>query len=165
MSESAAIRPVTRDEAADEVFALCRELLGDGTTYVFRPDTSRDELLDYWFPDPGATYAAEIDGEIKGCYLLRPNHPDRGSHVANASYFVSTKARGAGLGRKMAEHSIEAARAAGYRAMQFNLVVVTNENAIKLWESLGFDTIGVVPQAFDHAELGLVDALIMHRLL
>jgi ribosomal protein S18 acetylase RimI-like enzyme len=157
------VNEVTREASGEGLWQLCQELIADGTTYVFLPDATREEVIDYWFPDPGSTFLATLDGEPVGCYLLRPNQPGRGSHVANASYFVSSKARGQGLGRKLAEHSMEQAELIGFKAMQFNLVIETNSGAIRLWESLGFQTIGVIPKAFDHAELGLVDARIMHR--
>ena len=155
----------TQEESAETIWELCRELLDDGTTYIFLPDTPRAELIDYWFPNPGETYLAKIDGEAVGCYLLKPVHGGRGSHVANASYFVGGAARRLGVGRALAEHSIETARRAGFEAMQFNLVVATNRGAIALWEDLGFRTIGTIPRAFDHSEMGLTDALIMHRFL
>ena len=154
-----------RTTAAESVWRLSLELLDDGTTYVFRADASRDEVLDYWFPDPGETYVASVAATVMGCYLLRPNQPGRGAHVANASYFISSAWRGRGFGRAMCEHSMDAARKAGYRAMIFNLVVSTNGAAISLWESLGFETVGTIPLAFDHSGLGLTDALVMHRSL
>ena len=157
------IRRVSREDSAELIGDLSQELVPDGTTYVFLPDATRQEVIGYWFPEPGCTFIATLDGEPVGCYLLRPNQPGRGSHVANASYFVSSKARGQGLGRKMAEHSLDQSREQGFKAMQFNLVVETNSSAIRLWESLGFKTIGTIPKAFDHGDLGLVDALIMHR--
>lgn len=33
---------------------------------------------------------------------------------------------------------MEYARSKGYRAVQINFVVSTNERAVKLWQSLGF---------------------------
>ena len=154
-----------REDAGDAVWELNQELLADGTTYVFWPDATRDDVLDYWFPEPGETYIAIVDQEPVGCYLVRPNQPGRGSHVANASYFVSGRWRGRGFGRVLCEHSMDVARAAGYRAMIFNLVVATNSPAIELWTAFGFRRIGTIPQAFDHAGLGPSDALIMHRFL
>jgi ribosomal protein S18 acetylase RimI-like enzyme len=65
----------------------------------------------------------------------------------------------------MGLHSLEEARAAGYQAMQVNFVVSTNERAVALWKSLGFSIVGVVPKAFDHGQLGLVDVYVMHRFL
>ncbi len=150
-------------EHADDVWQLCQELVADGTTYVFRPDAAKEEVVDYWFPQPGKTFVARLDGELVGIYLLRPVQPGRGGHIANASYFVSSRVRGQGLGKRLAEHSFDQARSMGFQAMQFNLVVETNTGAIQLWEKLGFSTIGIIPKAFDHDELGLVDARIMHR--
>jgi ribosomal protein S18 acetylase RimI-like enzyme len=159
------IRRTTQEAAAEAVWSLSRELIEDGTTYIFRPDASREEVVRYWFPDPGVTYLATVDDEPVGCYLVRPNQPGRGSHVANASYFVSTRRRGRGFGRALCEHSMDVAREEGYRALIFNLVVSTNTGAIELWKTLGFETLGTIPLAFDHAEQGLVDALVMHRRL
>ncbi len=65
----------------------------------------------------------------------------------------------------MCAHSLEIARARGFRAMQFNLVVSTNERAIRLWERCGFAVVGRLPGAFAHPRLGFVDALVMYRTL
>jgi ribosomal protein S18 acetylase RimI-like enzyme len=165
MTPDLEIERTTIEAAGEILWKLTRELLEDGATYIFRPDTSRQEVLRYWFPGSGATYLAAVQGEPVGCYLLQPTHPGRGSHVANASYYVASPWRGRGFGRTLCEHSIEMARKAGYRAMLFNLVVATNSGAIALWKSLGFEVLGTIPQAFDHSELGLTNALIMHRML
>ena len=53
----------------------------------------------------------------------------------------------------------------GYKAMQFNLVLVSNKQAVSLWTKLGFDTGGKIPNAFDHPKIGYVDALVMHKWL
>ena len=84
---------------------------------------------------------------------------------AQLGYMTAADARGRGVARKMCVHSLEHARAKGFTAMQFNLVVTTNKGAIHLWQSLGFQIIGVLPQAFDHPAAGKVDALVMYRLL
>jgi hypothetical protein len=47
--------------------------------------------------------------------------------------------------------------------MQFNAVVETNTAAVRLWLALGFEIIGTVPEAFDHARLGLVGLHVMYR--
>jgi ribosomal protein S18 acetylase RimI-like enzyme len=78
---------------------------------------------------------------------------------------VAPEAKGKGIGRKMAEFSLEEARRLGYRAMQFNFVVKSNEIAVKLWLALGFEIIGEIPEAFRHKEKGLTNALIMYRKL
>ena len=74
-------------------------------------------------------------------------------------------AAGRGVARGMCEHSLEHARARGYRAMQFNFVVSTNERAVRLWQSLGFEIVGRLPLAFRHPTRGYVDAFVMYKLL
>jgi ribosomal protein S18 acetylase RimI-like enzyme len=178
------VRPAAAGDEAG-VLRIARELVDDGTTYTFAPDTTDEELRAYWLPPAaaakapravktagrtlvgraGGAFVAVLEGEVAGCYVLRPNHAGRGAHVANASYAVSARHWGRGLGRALAEHSIVTAREAGFRAMQFNLVVSTNRRAVALWQSLGFEIVGTLPQVFDHPERGLVDAYVMHRFL
>lgn len=147
------------------VVAIAREVASDGTTYVFEDGVSDDELERYWLDPNAQTYVAVRGGEVLGMYVLRPNHPGRGAHVANASYAVATRGQGHGVGRRLAEHSLQAARDAGYRSMQFNLVVATNTRAIALWEALGFERVGTLPSAFRHPQRGYVDAYVMVRSL
>ena len=94
---------------------------------------------------------------------VRPNKVGRGCNVASASYIVDTRARGQEVGRALGTHSLERARALGFRAMQFNFVVSTNDSAVKLWRSLGFEVVGTLPGAFLHRQRGYVDALVMFR--
>jgi len=65
----------------------------------------------------------------------------------------------------MCEYSLAAAKRLGYRAMQFNIVVKSNEGAVRLWQKLGFDIIGEIPEAFNHRQHGLTNAYIMYRKL
>jgi len=158
------VRPAGTGDAA-AVLAIARELVEDGTTYVFAPDTTDDALKAYWLGSAASNFVAEIGGEVAGCYVLRANHSGRGAHVANASYAVASRHWGGGVGRAMAEHSLEQARSAGFAAMQFNLVVSTNERAVALWKALGFSIVGTLPKVFQHKLLGPVDAYVMHRFL
>jgi GNAT superfamily N-acetyltransferase len=126
---------------------------------------SRDEALAYWFRSDTHTYVAECDGRIVGTYILRPNQPALGSHVANAAFMVSPSARGLGTGRRMGEHCLDEAHRLGFRAMQFNFVVSTNQPAVRLWQQLGFAVVGTLPGAFRHSQHGFVDAYVMFRTL
>ena len=119
----------------------------------------------YWFAPGTRTYVAEQTGKIAGSYLLKPNQPGLGNHVANASFMVDPVARGSGVGRAMGEHCLGEARRLGYRAMQFNFVISTNESAVHLWQTLGFRIVGTLPGVFRHATKGLVDAYVMFRWL
>lgn len=146
------------DHTAIERMAI--EIVADGTVFPFE---SVEGTLAYWFGPRNDVFVATSSGRVVGSYVIKPNQPDRGAHVANAGYMVSASQRGKGLGRKLGEHSIETARSLGYRAMQFNYVVATNESAVHLWKSLGFRVLARVPGAFRHPTGEHVDVLVMFR--
>ena len=156
------IRPATRadDEAIWEIF---RAVTAPGDTYVFSHETTREEALVWWFAPNAHSYVAEQSGRIVGSYVIRPNQPGLGAHVVNGAYMVSPEARGQGVGRLLGEHSIAEARRLGFKAMQYNIVVSTNEAAVRLWKKLGFRVVGTLPGAFRHAQRGFVDAYVMFR--
>jgi ribosomal protein S18 acetylase RimI-like enzyme len=158
------IRPWTPEDD-DALWAILQGVFATGETYAYPPDITREEALRRWTAAPARAWVAERDGRVLGSSRVMPNQPGLGAHVANGSFVVDPEAGGAGVGRALAEHAIAAAAAAGYRAMQFNLVVSTNTRAIALWESLGFATIGRIPGGFLLRGEREVDALIMHRRL
>lgn len=147
------------------VWPIFKLVIAAGDTYVYREPISQAQAQAVWMPPDGMTYVAEDGGLIAGTYMLRPNQSGRGSHVANAGYMVHPDSRGRGIGRAMCWHSLREAKERGFAAMQFNFVVSSNLDAIALWRSCGFAVVGTVPKAFDHATLGLVDVLVMHRML
>lgn len=157
------IRPVS-DVDHEAVWQIFREVVAPGDTYAYAPDTPRDEALRLWIEAPEATFVADDGGRVLGTYYLKPNQPALGSHVCNAGYMVAAAARGRGLGRALCEHSLAEARRLGYHAMQYNLVVATNP-AVRLWERMGFRTVGRLPDAFRPPGRGYVDALVLYRLL
>lgn len=158
---------IRRAEEADfdAIWRIFREVVRRGDTYTYDPETTREQAHSIWMSGEHATYVACVDDRIVGTYILKPNQPGLGSHVANAGYMVSIDGRGKGVGRAMCEHSLEEARRAGFHAMQFNIVVSTNESAVALWKKCGFSIVGTLPRAYRHRELGLVDAYVMHRFL
>lgn len=136
-----------------------------GETYALPRDMSEADALAYWTGADKETFVAEDDGALIGTYYIRANQPGGGDHVCNCGYMTAPEAAGRGVARRMCEHSMDHARARGFRAMQFNFVVGTNERAVRLWQSLGFAIVGRLPDAFRHPALGYVDALVMHRTL
>jgi L-amino acid N-acyltransferase YncA len=150
---------------ADSIWPIFEEVVRPGDTSAFDPSIGRDEGIKAWMAPGVRCYVAELDGEIVGTYVLKPNQQGLGSHVANASYMVASSARRRGVGRAMGEHSLLEAGRLGFRAMQFNLVVATNEAAIGLWRDLGFEEVGRLPEAFRGPAGDYVDALVMHRSL
>jgi ribosomal protein S18 acetylase RimI-like enzyme len=102
---------------------------------------------------------------VLGTYYIRPNQSGGGRHVCNCGYVTASEAAGRGVARAMCAHSLEHARARGYRAMQFNFVVSTNTRAVALWQAMGFSIVGRLPGAFAHPALGDVDAFVMFQAL
>jgi L-amino acid N-acyltransferase YncA len=148
------------------IWPIWRAVVAAGDTYVWR-DATEAEARGLWMLPPPAEVLVAVadDGRVVGTAEIRPNQVGRGSHVANASFMVDPGQGGRGVGRALGEAVLGRARAAGYRAMQFNAVVATNTRALALWRSLGFDEVGRVPGAFAHATEGDVDLVIMHRTL
>ena len=158
------IRPAAPEDFG-AMWPIFRAVVATGTTYVFASDTSRDEAYEYWFGRGVASWVAEENGCIVGMYKLVANRRDLGSHVANASFMVEPACSGRGIGKEMGLHCLREARRAGFLSMQFNFVVSTNRPALALWQQLGFQVVGTLPKAFQHRELGLVDAYVMYRFL
>jgi L-amino acid N-acyltransferase YncA len=155
------IRVATEADRA-AIWKIFHEVVAGGDTYAIDPDMSREEALAYWFSAGTQTYVADSTVGVIGTYILRPNQSGGGSHVANAAFMVAPEARGRGIGRAMGKHCLSEARRLGFRAMQFNFVVSTNESAVRLWQQLGFKIVGTLPGAFCHPKNGYVDVYVMY---
>jgi len=148
----------------EAVWKLLRPVFRSGESYAFSPDITEQEACRVWVDTPSATFVAVNESnEILGTYYIKANQPALGSHVCNCGYIVAENARGQGIASDMCERSQQEAASRGFRAMQYNLVVATNEGAIRLWTRQGFDIIGTLPKAFRHPRLGFVDALVMYK--
>jgi L-amino acid N-acyltransferase YncA len=158
------IREAT-DADRDAIWKIFQEVVASGDTYPIDPGISRADALAYWFQTGARAFVAEQDRQIVGIYTWHPNQSGGGGHVANAAFMVPSSARGQGIGRAMGEHCLSEARRFGFRAMQFNFVVSTNESAVKLWQQLGMKIVGTLPGAFRHPEKGYVDVYVMFRSL
>jgi ribosomal protein S18 acetylase RimI-like enzyme len=159
-----AIREATEADR-DAIWAMLEPVIRAGEAYALPREMTREQALAYWFAEGNWIFIAEDDGEIVGSYYLRANQRGGGSHVANCGYLTAGRALGRGVAGAMCAHSLEFARSVGFRAMQFNFVVSTNEAAVHLWRKHGFEVLTRLPEAFEHPRLGLVDALVMWRRL
>ena len=157
------IRPADKQADFDKIWEIFENVISTGDTYVFDPNTPKNRLHKHWFADYMNTFVAVDNGEILGTYIIKPNQIDLGNHIANCSYMVNPKHHGRGAGKLLCKHSIQFAKDNGFLAIQFNIVVSTNQGAVKLWEKFGFDIIGKTPKAFRHKTLGFVDAFIMYK--
>lgn len=135
-------------------------------SYAFSQSISETEAHRAWIEVPAASFVALDDTEnILGTFYIKPNQPELGAHVCNCGYVVAESARGQGVATKMCESSQHEELKLGFLVLQYNLVVATNKGAVRLWQRLGFEIVGTLPQAFHHPLLGFVDAFVMYKLL
>ena len=153
------------------VRALLNQVIVEGKTYPQKQPLSPAEFAAYWLiqdafvvraVEQGATHKPK---DILRAFYLRPNFPGRCSHICNAGFIVQPQLRGQGIGRFMGETMLAIAASLGYEAVMFNLVFETNIPSIRLWQTLGFEIIGRIPQAAKLADGQVVDALMMYRAL
>lgn len=159
------IRPASPSADADSIWAILEPTIRAGETYTLPLNMTRTEAIAYLFAAQHEVFVAEENGQILGTYFLQPNQQGGGAHVANCGYITAPWATGRGVARAMCGHSLEFARARGFRAMQFNFVVSTNQRAVALWQSFGFEIVGRLPGAFRHPTQSFVDAFVMYRSL
>ena len=148
---------------SEGIWKILEPFIGGGDTYTLPQNMNREDALAYWNSPGHKVFVAEKSGEVVGTYYLRANQKGGGAHVANCGYMTAPWATGRGVARAMCQHSLERAREQGFLAMQFNFVVCSNERAVRLWQSMGFEIVGRLPVAFMHPTLGPVDALVMYR--
>src|SRR5437016_14287834 len=156
------IRPAANEDA-NSVWAIMEPIIRAGETYTLPRDMDKESALAYWLSAERAVFVAEDNGDIIGTYCLQANQQGGGAHVANCGYMTAVSSTGRGVARTMCAHSLDRARERGFRAMQFNFVISTNQRAVRLWQSFGFEIVGRLPGAFQHPTLGYVDAFIMYR--
>lgn len=147
------------------ILAMLKPVFAAGETYAVDRDLDDDAIRNFWMMPAHEVFVAELDDSVVGTYYLMANRQGGGAHVANCGYVTAAEAQGKGIASAMCRHSLDRARQRGFRAMQFNHVVSTNTGAVALWQKLGFDIVGTLPEAFEHPKLGFVDAYVMYQTL
>ena len=163
-NETVEIRNATDADWGD-IWRIIEPVFRAGETYAFATDISEADARDAWYCKPERTLVAEESGSVVGTYYIKPNQSGLGAHVCNCGYIVDAAHQGQGIASLMCEHSQQTAIELGFRAMQYNLVVSTNQRAVQLWKRYGFTIVGTLPGAFRHSTVGFVDAFIMFKTL
>ena len=127
--------------------AVWNEVVEDGIAFPQEETLDEAAATEFFAAQTHCGVAVE-DGRVLGLYILHPNNVGRCGHIANASYAVSSAARGKGVGGLLVRDSLAQGKAAGFRIMQFNAVVATNAGARHLYEKLGFTQLGTIPSGF-----------------
>ncbi len=155
-----------RDDDWPAVWPFFRRIMAAGETFTYPVDLAQDEARGWWLLRPPNRTVVAVDadtGTVVGSAKMNNNQHGHGAHVAGASYLVDPDHGGRGVGRALVCDSLDWARAAGFRGMQFNAVVETNRHAVRLYERLGFRIVGTVPGAFRHPVEGYVGLHVMFR--
>ncbi|MFJ9319590.1 GNAT family N-acetyltransferase [Streptomyces globisporus] len=149
------------------IWPFFHAIVSAGETLTYPLDLGEEDAEGWWFVPAPSRVVVAVDeaGTVLGTAKMNRNHMGNGSHIASATYLVDPAHSGQGVGRALCQYSVDWARAEGYRAMQFNAVVETNTRAVKLYQSIGFDVIGTLPEGFDHPTEGYVGMHIMHKAL
>ncbi|MFD3972290.1 GNAT family N-acetyltransferase [Streptomyces cyaneofuscatus] len=147
------------------IWPFFHEIIAAGETLTYPLDLGKEDAQGWWYVAAPNRVVVAVDeaGAVLGTAKMNRNHMGNGSHVASATYMVDPAHSGKGVGRALCAYSVEWARTSGFRSMQFNAVVETNTRAVKLYESLGFEVIGTLPEGFDHPAEGYVGLHIMHK--
>jgi GNAT superfamily N-acetyltransferase len=158
------IKEATADDWA-AIWPFLHSICADGETFSYPTDITAEQGRGFWMLSaPGRTIVAvDESGTVLGTAKMNPNQMGNAAHISSASFMVAPEHSGQGVGRALCEEALRWAGAAGYRGMQFNAVVESNARAVKLYESLGFEVIGTVPEGFRHPRLGYVGLHIMYR--
>ncbi|WP_415958501.1 GNAT family N-acetyltransferase [Streptomyces sp. 021-4] len=149
------------------IWPFFHDIVAAGETLTYPPDLGKEDAQGWWYVAAPNRVVVAVDeaGAVLGTAKMNRNHMGNGSHVASATYMVDPAHSGKGVGRALCAYSVEWARTSGFRAMQFNAVVETNTRAVRLYESLGFEVIGTLPEGFNHPAEGYVGLHIMHKAL
>ncbi|MDK2594295.1 GNAT family N-acetyltransferase [Pseudoalteromonas obscura] len=158
------IRAMTKQDFR-EFWPVFKDVILQQETYAFDPQMDENRAYQIWCEEPIKAFVYEDNGQVMGSYYLKANAMGPSDHICNCGYMVSPQARGKGVARKLCEHSQQQALLLGFRAMQFNSVVSSNQIAVALWEKLGYEIIGTIPKAYRHPHLGLIDSYIMYKWL
>jgi ribosomal protein S18 acetylase RimI-like enzyme len=158
---------IRKAHAADAaaILDIILPTIREGSTYALDNAMAASDALAYWTSPDKETFVAEDSGLLVGTYYLKANQAGGGQHVCNCGFMTKASATGRGVAKSMCQHALEHAKAQGFKAMQFNFVVSTNDRAIQLWQSMGFEIVGRLPLAFLHPDKGYVDALVMYQQL
>jgi L-amino acid N-acyltransferase YncA len=103
--------------------------------------------------------------EVVGGFYIRPNFPGRSSHIANAAYMLGESYRNRGIGSLLIKASLLLAKELGFQAMQYNMVLSQNRIAVRLYQKLGFQIIGTLPEAVRNPDGSYQDGYLMYQKL
>ena len=138
-----------KDEDIPQMIKIWNEVVKDGAAFPQEEFLTAETGKAFFEEQSICSVAVSSDNNlICGLYILHPNNIGRCGHICNASYAVSSGFRGFHIGERLVSDSITQGKVLGFRILQFNAVVASNTAAKRLYEKLGFVSLGIIPQGF-----------------
>ena len=147
----------------EEFFEIFKEVVDAGCQFPYESSSTEEFHTQFFSPTSQVYVCRSPEGHVIGGFYLKPNYSGRSGHIANAAYMIKSTHRGLGIGTLLIKASLHIARSLGLSAMQFNMVLSQNTRAIKLYERLGFEIVGTIPNAIRNADGSFQDGYIMYR--
>ncbi len=150
-------------EDEEALFAIFKEVVDAGCQFPYESSSMQEFRTQFFGPTSQVYVCRSAEGQIIGGFYLKSNYSGRSEHIANAAYMIKSTHRGLGIGTLLVKSSLRIASALGFLAMQFNMVLSQNAGAIKLYERLGFEIVGTIPNAIRNADGSFQDGYTMYR--
>lgn len=154
-----------RQEDENALYKIFQEVVDSGTQFPYECSSVQEFHRQFLNPKSHVYVCYSSSQELLGGFYIRANFPGRSGHIANAAYMIKGQYRGQGIGTLLINASLELAKNLGFQAMQFNMVLSQNVRAIRLYQKLGFNIIGTIPQAVRNPDGSYQDGYVMHRKL
>lgn len=152
-----------KQEDENPLYDIFREVVDSGIEFPYESSSVQEFHRQFFAPQSVVYVCRSLNGEVVGGFYLRANFSGRCSHIANAAYMIKSSHRGQGIGTLLINASLEIAKNLGFQAMQFNMVLSQNFIAVKLYQKLGFNIVGTIPNAIRNPDGSYQQGYILHR--
>lgn len=150
------------EEALHEIF---REVVESASQFPYESGSIEEFRRQFFTPEGRVYVCHSLDGKVIGGFYLKANYSGRSSHIANAAYMICKPYRGKGVGTLLIKASLHLAKELGFQAMQFNMVLSENTDAVRLYKKLGFSIVGIISEAIRNPAENYQDGYVMYRRL
>jgi len=152
-----------RQEDENGLYEIFKEVVDSGCQFPYEKNTIEEFQRQFLNPQSKVYVCYSPSHEVVGGFFIRSNFPGRSNHIANAAYMVKASHRGQGIGTHLIQASLHLAKDLGFQAMQFNMVLSQNTIATNIYQKLGFNIIGTIPEAIRNPDGSYQAGYIMHR--